>query len=213
MKLWKNKNIQFHQWQVNSFLTRFWPDYPEPELLRVFVPCCGKSLDMLWLAQRGHQVVGVELSPIAVKAFFKQHQLRPEIKNIGDFSLWQCNNISIFCGDFFKLTKALLGEVHMVFDKAALTALSSPIRKRYASYMTTLIPHQADIFLLTIEDFSSRLEREQAADIDQELPLIFKDYSIRLQHVEDETGKDVPANGLAQAKLYRLKHPLFSIDP
>ena len=33
----------------------------------MFVPLCGKSLDLRHLASLGHEVVGVELSPIAVR--------------------------------------------------------------------------------------------------------------------------------------------------
>lgn len=44
---------------------------------RVFVPLCGKSLDMIWLAQQGHEVIGVELSPVAVEDFFRENGLNP----------------------------------------------------------------------------------------------------------------------------------------
>ena len=38
----------------------------------VFVPLCGKSLDLEWLRDRGHAVSGVEISAIAVEAFFME---------------------------------------------------------------------------------------------------------------------------------------------
>ncbi len=33
---------------------------------RVLVPLCGKTPDLLWLAEQGNEIVGVELSEIAV---------------------------------------------------------------------------------------------------------------------------------------------------
>jgi thiopurine S-methyltransferase len=68
--LWRDSDTDFHQQAVNQLLTRFWQRPQHGRGSRVFVPLCGKSLDMIWLAQRGYEVIGVELSPIAVRAFF-----------------------------------------------------------------------------------------------------------------------------------------------
>ena len=43
------------------------------------MPLCGKSLDMVWLAAQGHEVLGVELAPLAVEQFFAENELRPVI--------------------------------------------------------------------------------------------------------------------------------------
>ena len=47
---------------------------PEPSR-RVFVPLCGASPDMLWLAACGHRVFGVELSGSAARGFFDEKGL------------------------------------------------------------------------------------------------------------------------------------------
>ena len=44
----------------------------------VLVPLCGKSLDMIWLAQQGHRVIGVELSDVAVESFFSENGLEAQ---------------------------------------------------------------------------------------------------------------------------------------
>ena len=77
LQCWRDRQIDFHQQTVNQFLTRFWPRLDPDISSRVFVPLCGKSLDMIWLAEQGHQVIGVELSPIAVGDFFRENGLRP----------------------------------------------------------------------------------------------------------------------------------------
>ena len=43
------------------------------------MPLCGKSLDLLWLAAQGHRVLGVEISPLAVDAFFAEQDLTPTV--------------------------------------------------------------------------------------------------------------------------------------
>ena len=101
----------------------------------MFVPLCGKSLDMIWLAEQGYEVIGVELSPIAVKAFFNENHLRPVKRQLCDFTLWQHGNISILCGDYFSLTKGHLGHIDIVYDRAALTALPEHETQRQALHV------------------------------------------------------------------------------
>jgi len=46
-------------------LCQYWQELNLAHDSVVFVPLCGKSRDMLWLREQGHQVLGVELSAIA----------------------------------------------------------------------------------------------------------------------------------------------------
>ena len=67
---WRNDEIGFHQRKFNRHLVKHWPTFGSQPEARVFVPLCGKSLDLIWLAERGHAVVGCEISEIAVASFF-----------------------------------------------------------------------------------------------------------------------------------------------
>lgn len=68
-KKWASNQIGFHLPDVNPYLQRFWPGLNLAAQARVLVPLCGKSLDLLWLAGRGHRVLGIELSEKAVEDF------------------------------------------------------------------------------------------------------------------------------------------------
>ena len=57
---WRNGQIGFHQSSVDRNLRRHWPALNLGTARRVFVPLCGKSLDLLWLREQGHFVTGVE---------------------------------------------------------------------------------------------------------------------------------------------------------
>ncbi|MGO1893263.1 MAG: thiopurine S-methyltransferase, partial [Luteimonas sp.] len=59
---WQQNRIGFHQEKPLPLLLKHWPSLGLAAGSRVFVPLCGKSLDMPWLAERGHRVLGVELS-------------------------------------------------------------------------------------------------------------------------------------------------------
>ncbi len=85
---WENNQTGFHLDEVNPFLPRFWSQLHLPEKGKVFVPLCGKSLDLLWLREQGHDVCGVELSPLAVQQFFAEQGLQPKRHQDGEFEIW-----------------------------------------------------------------------------------------------------------------------------
>jgi thiopurine S-methyltransferase len=117
----------------------------------VFVPLCGKSRDLLWLRAQGHAVLGVEVSPIAVRDFFKENQLTPEVTRREPFEEWEADGLTILCGDFFALTPEWLTNIQAVFDRASLIALPPEMRARYAAHMASILPPTAKILLVTME--------------------------------------------------------------
>lgn len=212
LQCWRDRQLDFHQPTVNQFLTRFWPNLKLPSGSRVFVPLCGKSLDMIWLAEQGHQVIGVELSPIAVAAFFRENGLKPNRRRVDQFTLWQHGKISILCGDYFALRQADLGKIETVYDRAALTALPEDIRQRYVSHLRKIIPQSSQIFLLTTEDAAENETLSQSLDIGEEIKSLYaQNFRIDLTHIEsvfelDPDAPDRPAER-AEYKLYRLSNP------
>jgi len=117
----------------------------------VFVPLCGKSRDLIWLAERGHAVVGCEISDIAVAAFFREAGLTPNKAFDGPFERWSAPPIEILLGDFFKLDRGLIGTVDMVYDRASLVAFPASMRPAYVQALAGLMPPGAAMLLLTLE--------------------------------------------------------------
>ena len=146
---WERGEIGFHQKAINPHLEQHWPRLNLPVGTRVLVPLCGKSRDMLWLAGEGHRVIGVELSELAVEAFFKENDLLPDITEQGPFKRYAVDEIEILCGDFFDLDRARLGPVEAVFDRASLAALPVSLRARYARHMANLLDPEATVLLVT----------------------------------------------------------------
>jgi len=209
LQLWRDRQSgEFHQVSFNKYLTRFWPSLNIPRGSRIFVPLCGKSLDMLWLAEQGYQVIGVELSPIAVKAFFKENHLKPVKRRLPGFTLWRHGNISILCGDYFSLSQTQLGQIDTVYDRAALTALPEDIRPLYVDHLHTIVSTTTNIFLLTIEDATSDkpLQRNQQVDAGL-ISLYTRNFEIKLKH--SDTVMEEKANGLTPSPLqttYKVYH-------
>src|SRR5208337_3607888 len=111
---WRSGQIGFHQSSADRNLTRHWPSLRLARGSRVFVPLCGKSLDMLWLRDRGHRVIGVELSATAVEAFCMENGI-PARRRVGaGFDVYEAPGLELFRGDFFGMTTAMLGAVDAV---------------------------------------------------------------------------------------------------
>lgn len=211
LQLWCDEQTAFHQASVNPLLMQFWTQLNHKKGSRVFVPLCGKSLDMIWLADQGHEVIGVELSPIAVEAFFKENNLHPIKKQTGKFTRWQAGNISIYCGDFFSLKKNDLPSIDMVYDRAALTALPEDIRKRYISQLRAITNTETRVFLLTIEDMEDDATQQQALGIDEEVTALYTEFfDINLINVNSVFESDPAISGQAKKivhyKAYLLSH-------
>lgn len=135
---WQNQQIGFHQGEVNPFLLAHFQALGLQVGMRVFVPLCGKSLDMHWLLAQGFQVVGAELSQMAVDALFAELGLTPEITQSGVLRHYRARQIEIFQGDFFALTQNQLGTVNAIYDRAALIALPDEMRKQYCEHLMTI---------------------------------------------------------------------------
>ena len=148
---WEEDLIAFHKAWVNSFLERYFQRLGLEKATQVFVPLCGKSVDMRWLREQGHDVLGVELSPIAVADFFTEQNISSSESVEGAFTVREGEGVRLLCGDFFELEAAHVQGVAAVYDRAALIALPSEMRGRYARHILSLLPARIPILLLTLE--------------------------------------------------------------
>lgn len=128
---WDSGRIGFHQDRPSPLLAKYWPVLSLPAGSRVFVPLCGKSLDMLWLAEQGHAVLGVELSESAIRQFFAERQLEPAMHASAFGTHFVAGPYELICGDAFALPTSVLADCAGVYDRAALIALPSPMRATY----------------------------------------------------------------------------------
>jgi thiopurine S-methyltransferase len=135
---WQMGQTSFHQPEVETFLSANFGRLGVARGATVFVPLCGKSVDMLWLAAQGYKVVGVELSGIACKAFFSENRLAAaEPVTEGRFRVHRAKDqpITLYEGDFFELSTAQTGPLAAFYDRASLIALPPAMRERYVQHM------------------------------------------------------------------------------
>jgi len=138
---WERGEIGFHNKQANPLLTDNWSALGIVSGT-VFMPLCGKSLDIAWLLGQGFEVVGAELSELAVGQLFEELGVEAAISDVtpsgsaSKLSLWQADGLKVFVGDIFDLSPSILGMVDAVYDRAAIVALPEAVRASYSQHIT-----------------------------------------------------------------------------
>ena len=148
---WRKGQTAFHQTAVDRHLAQHWATLQVPAGGRVFVPLCGKSLDLLWLRTHGHSVVGVELSALALESLCMENGIPAKRRQVDDFEVYEAEGLELYCGDFFALTPALLGSVSAVYDRAALIAWPPEMRADYVAHISALTASGTQTLLITLE--------------------------------------------------------------
>jgi len=155
---------------------------------RVFVPLCGKTRDIHWLLTNGYRVAGAELSKIAIEQLFSDLQVIPEISTEGPLEHFSAENIDIYVGNLFDLSKEILGPIDAVFDRAALVALPSETRVRYASHITDITNTAPQLLICYVYD-QSVMEGPPFSICDEEVIQHYQGV-YRLTHVASEDVAD-----------------------
>ncbi|WXL24117.1 thiopurine S-methyltransferase [Ectopseudomonas mendocina] len=183
---WARSEIGFHQREVNADLVQHWPALQLYSGDQVFVPLCGKSLDMVWLSAQGLQVLGIELSQVAVEDFFKEQGLQPEVTEAGAFRCYEAERLRIFCGDFFALTAEHVEACRGIYDRAALIALPPEMRARYVAHLSQIMPRGCQSLLVTLDYPQEQMSGPPFAVSDEEVQRLFSpDWDVeRLQQLD-----------------------------
>lgn len=178
LERWEREETGFHQSDINPNLLRYWPELHLEGDGAVFVPLCGKSRDMLWLRDQGHPVVGVELSAIAVQAFFAENGYMPQHEAQEKFDRCEAGGIRILCGDFFDLRSDDLKNVAAVYDRASLIALPPEMRERYARHLVSILPPATQILLVTVDYPSTEMQGPPFSVLAVEVEALFHGHAV-----------------------------------
>jgi thiopurine S-methyltransferase len=155
---WQNNEIGFNQLQPNPFLLQFFPHLNLKLGSKIFVPLCGKSIDMFWLARQGYQIIGVELNLQACRDFFTENEINYKEEKIGQYTVLKSEDITLLSGNFFDLNKEMLGRIDAIYDRAALEALPFEIRPLYAQMLIKLKEEQTPMLLITASYDQSEMQ-------------------------------------------------------
>lgn len=203
---WEAERIGFHEGAPNPLMVANFQNLSLKPDSRVFVPLCGKTLDIAWLLSRRYRVVGVELSGLAIGQLFEELGVEPNITVAGGLNRYSGPGIDIFVGDFFGLTSAMLGPVDAIFDRAALVALPEEMRSRYAKHLAE-ITGDAPQLLVTYEYDQQLMDGPPFSVTGDEVRRHYGDrYDISLL-VGSEATNDPRRPFIAKEKCWLLSRP------
>ncbi|MDB4945290.1 MAG: Thiopurine S-methyltransferase, partial [Labilithrix sp.] len=147
-KRWTEGQTRFHETAPNDLLVAQMARFERAGTpLRILVPLAGKTFDLRWLAERGHEVVGVEFVESAVTAFFAEWAVTPERL---DARTLRHGRVTMVCADFLEVTAEALGPFDLVYDRAALIAIGPALREAYVAVSRSLLAPGGDILLVAL---------------------------------------------------------------
>ncbi len=164
----------------------------------MFVPLCGKSEDLIWLASKHDSVQGVELSKIAVRSFFSEHFYTPTVIPVnGQHELYQFDELSIYTGDYFT---APVEPVDIIYDRAALIALPEDMRESYVERLLSLLKPGGRILLVTLDYQQSEMSGPPFSVPEYEVEQLFKGCKVTHLYRDDadENHPKVQQKGLSR---------------
>lgn len=192
---WQKNEIGFHLKSVHPLLKKFLLLMPKQGYTTVFVPLCGKTLDISYLLEQGYQVVANELSNVAVEQLFADLNLEPEVSDWQGGQCYKSDRLTIWAGDFFALNQEQLGNVTWVYDRAALIALPEVMRKRYARHMLAITNNAPQLLI--------------ALEYDQHL-MQGPPFSVSEQELLDHYSTDYKLNNLYRKDIIELESKFAS---
>lgn len=156
LKRWRENRTGWHHDEVMPLLEKHWPGLGVLAGTRVLVPLCGKSLDMLWLSQQGLNVLGIEISPVAVEAFLAENHLHARTRATPNGTRYGITNppggkIEILNHDLFKVDTALIAKCSAFYDRAALIALPAATRTKLANKVYANLPTGSRGLLIVLD--------------------------------------------------------------
>ncbi|XP_064607475.1 probable thiopurine S-methyltransferase [Liolophura sinensis] len=154
-KMWKESDMPCHyRNHVHKLLqSNFCGQVEGRRDLYIFVPLCGKTLDMRWLAEQGNHVVGVDMVETPVRTFFETEKLDFVVENSDTGPLYKTadGRIKVHVCDLFRLSKETLGVFDVIWDRAAFVALNRTDRQRYVSLLKSLMAEGCRYLLSAVD--------------------------------------------------------------
>jgi thiopurine S-methyltransferase len=207
MEFWHNRwvtdQIGWHRTDANEMLVKHWPSLNLASNAEVLVPLCGKSLDMVWLADQGHEIVGLELVAQAVESFFLERNAQPEKEAIGQHVRYSSPPFTVIQGDLFALETNTV-QADAWYDRAAMIALPNSQREAYVEQLRQQTKVGAVGLLITYAYPQDEMEGPPFALHDDDVRRFYTDgFEVEpLEHLELEDERD---RGLSSITLSVFK--------
>ena len=155
---WQEDRIGFHLKEVNPYLIRFSDQLLDQNSDKVFVPLCGKTLDLCWLTTKTKKVIGVEMVSKAVQDFFAENNIDYLIQQDETIQKFSSKSIDIYLGDFFDLNPEQTSSFKAIYDRASIVAIEKPERREYVDHLISFLDTAGRVLVITLEYNQNQME-------------------------------------------------------
>lgn len=147
---WKQRQIGFHEGRPGAMLERHVSRIGECR--RVYVPLCGKAMDVGFLRSRGHVVFGSELVRAPIVELFEELDEPRNETVVAPFQKHVGRDLTVLEGDAFGVTADHFGgEIDAIYDRAALVALDPKTRRAYVETLRQVLRPAGLLLLVTFD--------------------------------------------------------------
>ena len=147
---WSDGQTGFHLNDTHPDLHAFLPQLNLNIGDTVFVPLCGKTLDIGYLLAKGYRVVAVEMVEYAVKQLFNQLSMTPDIYQWKQGVCYRASGLTVYVGDYFDLRAKECSEACAVYDRAAMLAIPHKLQAQYCRHLSEITDHAKQL-VITVE--------------------------------------------------------------
>jgi len=200
MEYWENRWITnqtgWHRSVYNDLMVKYWPKLGIPTDSKVLVPLCGKSLDMLWLAEKGHAIVGIEFTRLAVDRFFSENKLEHIIVKHPNYIEFSNDRFTILNGNILVIPSDLI-QAEAWYDRAAMIAINPELREDYVSQIRQQTKVGAVGLLITYSYPQEEMEGPPFSLNDDDVFQLFQD-GFRVECLETIELEDEKERGLSR---------------
>lgn len=214
---WINRQINFHKSKINRHLIKYGHllknlDVPKKNIL---VPLCGKSLDMNWFKEAGHNVYGVEIVEEAILNYFNELNQKYSLQTRKSFNKYSSHRITLYCADFLQISPKLIPPINVIYDRASLVALPYKIRLDYYKKLDSFLERGGEIFLICLE-YQSKTELGPPYSVsEEEIRKEFSNFKINLIYSDSDINhsnqKIINAKIKITEKVYILSKETYLV--
>lgn len=184
---WETGNTRFNEPVPHRYLVKYFDELNLSPGDSIFVPLCGKSVDMVWMMRHKHPIIGVEISPIAINDFLAENEIQALKSQEDGFCVYRHNLGMLYQGDLFTFNPACLNEIKAVYDRGCFVALPPmSIRLQYIDWLKSTLQTGTRILFISIEHNNPSIAEPPFSVSDKELRQYFnKEFSVNLLRKEE----------------------------
>lgn len=177
---WREGRAGWHRDCVNPMLEKHFDRLVDGRThpLRIFVPLCGKTVDLKWMFDRGHIVIGLEFDEAVVRELYQESEVEiARVEKRGELQLFTNGDgrLKVYQGDFFEYKREFESDpMDGIWDRGSLVAVNVADREKYVSIVTSTMAPTCRYLLDTLEYDLSQYTGVPHSTTDEDIRLLYE---------------------------------------